>query len=201
MSSETDVIEFAEFYGATYERLIAFLLRNGSTRPDADDLAQEAMLSLLKAWPNATNRTAYVYKAAIRTLNTERARRRRDLALAVKIAKLGPDPAPGPVTEAEAVLRALRTLKPQQRLVMALTVDGYGPSEIARLTARTPATVRSNLRLARENLMKELASRRHAGRPARGRRQPGCGSSPAAPNGTLPISADGQPGQASRRHE
>ncbi|GAA3274635.1 RNA polymerase sigma factor [Dactylosporangium vinaceum] len=156
MSPKTDADEFAEFYGATYERLIAFLLRSGSSRPDADDFAQEAMLSLLKVWPSATNRTAYVYKAAIRTLITERSRRRRDLALVVKMAKLRTFAAPEPQTEVREVLQALRTLKPEQRLVMALTVDGFRPTEIAALTARSPATVRSNLRLARENLVRKL---------------------------------------------
>ncbi|GAA3448749.1 RNA polymerase sigma factor [Dactylosporangium matsuzakiense] len=97
-----------------------------------------------------------MYKAALRTLITERSRRRRDLALVVKMAKLRTFAAPEPQTEVREVLQALRTLKPEQRLVMALTVDGFRPTEIAALTARSPATVRSNLRLARENLVRKL---------------------------------------------
>ncbi|MER7283754.1 RNA polymerase sigma factor [Dactylosporangium sp. NPDC000244] len=148
--------EFAEFFRATRKQLIAFLLRNGTSQPDADNFAQEAMISLFKVWGSVTNRTAYVYKVAIRALNTHRAQRRQDRGLIVKMAKLGECTATVVSPGVELVRWALRSLKPEQRLVMALTVDGFKPAEIAELTSRSAATVRSNLRFARENLLKKL---------------------------------------------
>jgi RNA polymerase sigma-70 factor (ECF subfamily) len=50
----------------------------------------------------------------------------------------------------------LHALPVAQREVIALTMDGYGAVEIAEITGQKPATVRSNLRHARRNLVAML---------------------------------------------
>ncbi|MFI5906160.1 RNA polymerase sigma factor [Dactylosporangium sp. NPDC051541] len=160
--SSAKFTDFADFYRATYSKLIAFLLRNGTDRSEAEDFAQEAMISLFKAWGTAADPTAYAYKAAIRTLIARRTRGLQERDLAIRLARLdGRDTGATP-SDADEVRRALRALKPEQRIVMALTVDGFKPAEIAALTGKSAATVRSNLRLARENLIKKLYPHREA---------------------------------------
>jgi len=53
------------------------------------------------------------------------------------------------------VIGLLRVLAPQQRTVAALFHDGTTVSEIAELTGRPTATIRSHLRCAR-NRLKEM---------------------------------------------
>ncbi len=63
--------------------------------------------------------------------------------------------------EAESVMQMLRTLPLEQREVMAWTIDGYTPSQIAAATNREAATVRSHLRHARTSLKNQLARNRN----------------------------------------
>lgn len=70
-----------------------------------------------------------------------------------------PDPASAPgATPVELgeqerlVLRALAGLPVKQRQVLAWTIDGYAPGEIAAVLGEDPAAVRQNLRRARRNL-------------------------------------------------
>ena len=58
--------------------------------------------------------------------------------------------------ETQYVLDVLRALPRAQREVMAWTVDGYEPAEIAELIGKNPATVRTNLRHARKALLRLL---------------------------------------------
>jgi len=55
----------------------------------------------------------------------------------------------------------LTSLPTEQREIMAWTIDGYQPSEIAELTGRTAATVRSHLRHARRKLARAIAQRNY----------------------------------------
>jgi RNA polymerase sigma factor (sigma-70 family) len=56
------------------------------------------------------------------------------------------------------VLRLLRGLPPGQRTIAALFYDGMACGEIADVLNRTSATVRSQLRNARETLKEMMAS-------------------------------------------
>jgi RNA polymerase sigma-70 factor (ECF subfamily) len=58
--------------------------------------------------------------------------------------------------EAQAVLAALADLPPKQRQVMAWSIDGFSPAEIASALGVDPAAVRQNLAKARKNLKQNL---------------------------------------------
>jgi RNA polymerase sigma factor (sigma-70 family) len=62
--------------------------------------------------------------------------------------------------EARVVLAALADLPPKQRQVMAWSIDGFSPAEIAGELDVDPATVRQNLAKARKNLKQLLGIRR-----------------------------------------
>lgn len=51
----------------------------------------------------------------------------------------------------QQVIPVLRALPPRQRQVLALTIDGWPPAEIAELLGIDPAAVRSNLMKARRS--------------------------------------------------
>ena len=74
-------------------------------------------------------------------------------------------PRPG---EAEAwlqeqqIIHVLRLLPPRQRQVLALTIDGWTPAEIAGLLDLDPAAVRSNLKKARRNADQHRRTREEA---------------------------------------
>jgi RNA polymerase sigma factor (sigma-70 family) len=58
--------------------------------------------------------------------------------------------------EARTVLAALADLPPKQRQVMAWSIDGFSPGEIALELDVDPAAVRQNLAKARKNLKQAL---------------------------------------------
>jgi RNA polymerase sigma factor (sigma-70 family) len=58
--------------------------------------------------------------------------------------------------EVHSVMAALADLPPKQRQVMAWTIDGFSPAEIARELDVDPATVRQSLAKARKNLKQQL---------------------------------------------
>jgi RNA polymerase sigma factor (sigma-70 family) len=60
--------------------------------------------------------------------------------------------------EQQHVLHALRALPSEQRIVVALRYDGATCEEIAAVTGKSPATVRSNLRHARRTLEELMSS-------------------------------------------
>ena len=58
------------------------------------------------------------------------------------------------------ILQVIRLLPPRQRQVIAWTLDGYTPAEIAEELKITPEAVRSNLMKARRTVSERL---RHSG--------------------------------------
>lgn len=151
---------FREFFVEHRPRLTSVLMMAGATRQDADDAAQEAMREVFLKWSNIDFPATYARTVALRTLSHAHKRRKRENDLLTRAASGGAWPNTQPVTELDAtseyVMALLKTLSPEQRTVMALTVDGYSPAEIAEMTGQPAATVRSNLRHARTNLAKRL---------------------------------------------
>ncbi|MGP4009886.1 RNA polymerase sigma factor [Streptomyces sp. 4N124] len=118
------------------------------------------LTELLPRWNKIRSPRAYCRLAAERAyVNTEvRLRKAPDAA-----ARGFWGPAQQSATDAyeglerDDALRHLRRLDQEQRRVMAFLYDGYTPKEIAKLLDKKPDTVRSNIRHARNRLMKAIA--------------------------------------------
>jgi RNA polymerase sigma factor (sigma-70 family) len=143
--------EFACFYRQHISRLVVYLVYQGAPAAVAAELAQKAMLTALRRWDSITTPRAYVYTVAYRAF----------LRYALGEAELPvaevPEPAvllshPGQAeawSQQQEIIGLLRALPPRQRQVLALTIDGWTPAEIADLLGLDPAAVRSSLLKAR----------------------------------------------------
>ncbi|SFF53853.1 RNA polymerase sigma-70 factor, ECF subfamily [Actinacidiphila alni] len=154
--------EFSAFYRAEVRALVVFLLHHGATLAVAADMAQEAMIQAHRYWATIRAPRAYVRTVAAR-------------ALARKTASVLEDPVddvPEPTSllprpdayadweDQHVTLALLRSLPPRQRQVLAWTLDGYTPTEIAEQLSMTPEAVRASLKKARLAAVHYLAARK-----------------------------------------
>ncbi|GAB2910001.1 RNA polymerase sigma factor [Streptomyces mayteni] len=143
--------KFSAFYRSTIRKLVGFLINHGATLPVATDIAQDTMVKAYQRWSEITQPQAWVHTVASR-------------ALVRKIADIREDPVeqmpeptsllprPDAVVEWEVrhdTLRMLVTLPPRQRQILAWTLSGYTPTEIAGQLSLTPEAVRASLKKAR----------------------------------------------------
>ena len=159
---------FAELFKHFAPRLKGYLMRLGSSDPQAEEIAQEAMLTV---W-----RKAHLYKrdlAAPSTWIFVIARNRRiDMLRRLRFLKLtrmtrhlsAMNPRPDEEligrVEADKVRGALTKLPEEQReLIQLAFYKGWSHSEIARETELPLGTVKSRLRLAISRLRNELEER------------------------------------------
>ena len=148
-----DEHEFARFYRGHITRLVAYLVYQGAAAHLAADIAQDAMTIAYRRWSAITSPRAYVYTVAYRAFLRH--------ALDAPELPVGEVPEPAAVlprpgeTEAwlqeQQVIQVLRALPPRQRQVLALTIDGWTPAEIAEMLGIDAAAVRSNLKKARRS--------------------------------------------------
>jgi RNA polymerase sigma-70 factor (ECF subfamily) len=151
---------FDDFYRAEFVRLTWFAVRMGAFRAEAEEIAQEAMTAAWRTWQSLAHPPAYVRMAAMRILYRAHAKAGRERIAVLRAA--GPDLLPLDEPEVHRVVNLLRALPAAQREALALTMDGFTPKEIAEMTGREAATVRSHLRHARRNLARSIGSRREA---------------------------------------
>ncbi|WDZ83243.1 RNA polymerase sigma factor [Micromonospora cathayae] len=160
------VAAFSAFYRDEVGKLVAFLVWQGASVADAADVAQETMRRALEQWVTIHRPGPWTRRVASR----EYARR---------VAGLPEVPADdltdrnpllrAPASEIAAwearqeELRLLGHLPGRQRQVMAWTLEGYQPAEIAEQLRMTPEAVRSSLRKARRTLA--AVWREESGRP------------------------------------
>jgi RNA polymerase sigma-70 factor (ECF subfamily) len=145
--------EFASFYRDHIRRLAAYLIYQGAAADLAADIAQDAMITAYRRWPEIKSPRTYTWTVAYRAFIRH--------ALDDHEQPVGEVPEPAAVLprpgEAEAwlqqqhIIHVLRALPARQRQVLALTIDGWAPAEIAELLGLGPAAVRSNLKKARRN--------------------------------------------------
>jgi DNA-directed RNA polymerase specialized sigma24 family protein len=142
--------EFDAFFRADFPPLVAFLCKAGFEVGTARDVAAEAMLHALEAWPTVEDPRAWVRRAAGRLLEAADPGLRAEWA-----------PARDPRDDEELtalvgrharLIDLLTALPGRQRLVLAWSLDGFTPAQIAEALRIAPATVRSNLRHVRERL-------------------------------------------------
>lgn len=141
--------------------MVLYLRKIGASEAEAEDSAQEAMTQAFKAWDLIRSPRAWVRKAAF----TSYVRRAESMRRESPVPEAG-TLMTGRVSSTESihqekqeewrVIAIMRQLPPQQRKVAALFYDGLLLEEIAEVTGKPAATVRSLLRHARTRL-KEVA--------------------------------------------
>ena len=148
--------EFDAFFRAEFPPLVAFLCKAGFEVETARDVAAEAMLHALEAWPVAGDPRAWIRGVAGR-LSDAAGEARADWSLAgdprddEELAAL--------VEKHAGLIDLLASLPGRQRMVLAWSLDGFTPAQIAEALRITPSTVRSTLRHVRERLRRQQGAR------------------------------------------
>lgn len=134
----------------------------GASRADAEEIAQEAMIAAWQKWESIREPAAWVRTTATRKLWRSNQHRPATTPLDETTAQLPvSDPDLAVFSEEQQwVLGLLRQLPPAQRAVAALHYDGLAAEEIAMVTGKPTATIRSHLRHARTTLRKAITSDR-----------------------------------------
>jgi RNA polymerase sigma factor (sigma-70 family) len=152
---ERGSLEFEEFFAAEYERLLRAMYLLCRDRPEAEDLAQEAMARALKRWDTvrgSASPPAYVYKVALNLYRS--ALRRAAVAFRHALRDPRPDPGPDPSTDQRlAVLDMLKSL-PRAQCEALVLADwlGFTSEEAARILGIKPESVRGRTHRARAAL-------------------------------------------------
>lgn len=158
---------FHEFFRTEYVLVVAFLRNIGFDCHRADEATAQAMRFAYEEWPKiTTNPRGWVRTAAYRqALKDAEAERTKLTRLVGKGYGTLFDDGTAPYDQFEQhelLVQTLAQLSPQQRRVMAWHINGFTDNEIATMTGMRRATVRSNLRHARERL-KQINERRQPG--------------------------------------
>lgn len=147
---------FVSFYEERFGKTIVMLTVLGASRADAEDAAQEAMLSAWQQWDKIQNPDSWVRAVATRTYFRQIRARQQTVPLDESSALAADSDLSIFTEEQQDVLRVLRALPSKQRTVVAQRYDGATCQEIAAMTGKPAATIRSLLRHARQTLMKKL---------------------------------------------
>jgi RNA polymerase sigma-70 factor (ECF subfamily) len=148
--------EFTAVYRAEVATLVRHVMVHGATAEEAWDAAQTAFAEAYRVWATVRSPRAWLrvvavrahFRSAVPETPTDTPPDRPDPSSPALRVELG--------EQERFVLAALAGLPVKQRQVMAWTVDGYAPAEIAAVLEENPAAVRQNLRRARQNLKQRL---------------------------------------------
>jgi RNA polymerase sigma factor (sigma-70 family) len=148
-SPRPDVAEhprtFDQFFGEQHVRLLRASFVLTGNQQEAEELTQEAFLSVWERWDRVAvmaDPVGYLYRTAI---NRHRSRRRALERAAKRLVGIErTEDGFVAADERDAVARALTRLTPRQRAAIVLTAMlGFGAEEAARILGVRPATVRS----------------------------------------------------------
>lgn len=146
--------ELAEFYAATYSRLLAVLAVAAGDRREAEEVVQEAFIRLVPRWGTVSrydDPEAWVRKVAFRLLSNRFRQLRRSMRAVARMDVTGVSA--GPSSLAVDVARALASLPLAQRQVVVLHhLAGLPLEQVARELRIPVGTVKSRLSRAREAL-------------------------------------------------
>jgi RNA polymerase sigma-70 factor (ECF subfamily) len=159
-TGDADVVAL---YTRAYPRLVGVLTLVGGSRPDAEEIAQEAFARLLVHWGRVSayeDPEGWVRTVAVRMLVS---RRRRQRVASLGLARLARQPAPAgggdPPEERLDVLAALGRLTAPQRAVVVLHHLLDLPVERVAADLGVPVgTVKSRLARARAALATDLSA-------------------------------------------
>lgn len=147
---------FDDFFRHEFGPLVGFLRRAGFEPKLAEDSAAEAMTRAYERWATINSPARWVRQTAHRVACGQVVRDREGVRRAIAggftvFAHHDVDVA-GIRDERNELLELLDQLPDQQRQVVALHLEGFNTTEISEHLEVCRATVRSNLRHARERL-------------------------------------------------
>jgi DNA-directed RNA polymerase specialized sigma24 family protein len=154
--------KYDDFYRSEFTHLTRHVIFLGGTPEEAKDAAQSALIDLLQNWYTVQAPRPWCRKAAAHHfLRSDIRENRADRSARTDfIARRGSDDSyalRSPLEEWEFIVNFVEHhLVGVQRQVMAWSIDGFGPQDIAKQLGMPPATVRSNLRHARKKLATAL---------------------------------------------
>ncbi|MET7808592.1 RNA polymerase sigma factor [Micromonospora chersina] len=154
--TQEQLADFPVYYEGDYKPLVGLLIRWGASKHEAEDVAQEAMLAAFMSWPTIQSPKAFVRKAAYRILLRSWQVAERETCAASRVAQDAMVDAFDANEDLPKYWRMMRALPDAQRVVFALHHDGYGSSEISEITGQRRDTVRSNVRHARQKLVRMM---------------------------------------------
>ncbi|MFI1376018.1 RNA polymerase sigma factor [Streptomyces longwoodensis] len=154
--------KYDHFFRSEFTCLTRHVIVLGATPEEAKDAAQSALIDLLQNWYTVQAPRPWCRKAAAHHfLRSDIKENRVDRSARTDfIARRGSDDSyslGSTLEEWEFIVNFVENhLSGIQRQVMAWTIDGFEPQEIAKQLGKTPVTVRSNLRHARKKLATAL---------------------------------------------
>jgi RNA polymerase sigma factor (sigma-70 family) len=154
--------EFPAFYRRFLPTLVAFLMWQGAPGDRAADLAQETMIKAYNKWQDIRSPEAWTRRVASRELVRHVSRVEEEPVDQVPDTVSSLLPRPDELAEWECkheLLNLMKLLPPRQRQVLAWSMTGYTPSQIAEELKLTPETVRGNLRKARLSIASHMKAR------------------------------------------
>ena len=145
---------FVSFYHQRFSRTVVLLIAMGASRAVAEDAAQDAMAEAWRKWETIREPDAWVRTVAVRAYLKQARAQSSAVTLPDEFAGQSDSSSDLGIfaEQRQQVLAWLRGLPDGQRTVAALFYDGLTCEEIAEATAKSPATVRSQLRHARNSL-------------------------------------------------
>jgi RNA polymerase sigma factor (sigma-70 family) len=153
-------VEFEAVYRAERSRLMRYVMTMGADQYEADDAVQAAFAQAYPRWQAIRQPRAWLYKAALREYYRADNRRSRETPAGDALPEQAEPLDSGDIVvlneEEEMVRSAVAALPGRQRQVMALTLAGFTPAEIAQQLGCDPAAVRQNQVRARASLARRL---------------------------------------------
>jgi RNA polymerase sigma-70 factor, ECF subfamily len=160
--------DFEAFYQASYGRILATIAALLGSRPEAEDVTQEAFARALARWSRLRGYDlpeAWVRKVAVRIATDSGRRLRRAAATAARLAAQPPAPSrePGDELMHSPLGSALLELPLRERQVLVLYYLADLPVEAIAAEPGLPAgTVKTRLAAGRRHLEERLSKRPEA---------------------------------------
>ena len=157
--------DFAEFYEASYRRMVALVAAMTGDRCQAEDIAQEAFARALTRWPRVARYDlpeAWVRRVAIRLTIDATRRTHRALRLSARLAARQGSPARDPLAATAVHLALMRLPLPKRQVLVLYYLADLPVEAIARERGLPAGTVKTRLAAARRRLEAELTQRPEA---------------------------------------
>jgi RNA polymerase sigma factor (sigma-70 family) len=156
-SREQLVLDFSACYKRELPSVTWFVMSLGADASRAADVAQSTFAEAFAIWDRIEHPTAWLRRVARRIYYRHLDSHETPVdAVPEQYSPLSAADKVELQDEANAVLAALADLPPKQRQVMAWSIDGFSPTEVARELNIDSATVRQNLAKARKSLKRQL---------------------------------------------